>query len=106
MLIIAGLVLLFVLPAPWGLVCVAGALSLEVLELLFWKRFLRRYRLQSGPETLIGAQAIVVTECAPDGRVRLRGELWKARSNGTAEVGERVRITAVEGLTLSVEPDR
>jgi membrane protein implicated in regulation of membrane protease activity len=33
------------------------------------------------------------------------GELWRAQThNGSVPVGERVRVNAVTGLTLSVEP--
>jgi membrane protein implicated in regulation of membrane protease activity len=35
----------------------------------------------------------------------VRGELWRARSSFAAAVGERVRITAIDGLTLRVEPE-
>jgi membrane protein implicated in regulation of membrane protease activity len=41
----------------------------------------------------------------PRGPVRIRGELWKARCSLAAAVGERVRITAIDGLTLWVEPE-
>jgi hypothetical protein len=88
-LIVLALAAIILLPEPWGLVALAAALALEALELVLWKRFLRRYRLRSGPETLIGAYATVVAECAPEGRVRIRGELWKARCSLAAAVGER-----------------
>jgi len=35
-----------------------------------------------------------------DDWVRVNGELWRARG---AEAGERVRVRAVDGLTLAVE---
>jgi membrane-bound serine protease (ClpP class) len=105
-LVITALIALLVFGTPWGLVALAGALVLEVLEYFAWKRFLRRYRLRSGPETLIGQTATVVDECAPLGRVRLHGELWNARSRETIAEGETVRITAIDGLTLEVEPER
>jgi membrane protein implicated in regulation of membrane protease activity len=105
-LIILAIVAFLVLPAPWGVLAIVAALMLEAAELLLWKRFLRRYRLRVGPELLIGSQATVVTELAPEGRVRVRGELWKARSSGPAGAGETVRIAAIDGLTLEVEPER
>jgi membrane-bound serine protease (ClpP class) len=105
-LVVLAFLAFLVLPAPWGLIAIAAAITLEVLEFMLWKRFLRRYRLRVGPETLIGTSATVVTECAPDGRVRVRGELWNARSSRPAEAGKTVRIAAVDGLTLEVEPDR
>jgi membrane-bound serine protease (ClpP class) len=103
MLLIAGLIALLVLGAPWGIVVLAAALGLEVLEYFAWKRFLRRYRLRSGPETLVGRTATVVDDCDPLGRVRLGGEYWNARAATPAREGETVRITAIDGLTLEVE---
>ncbi|HMC07143.1 MAG TPA: NfeD family protein [Solirubrobacterales bacterium] len=105
MLLVLAVVALIVLPSPWGLVAVAAALAFEVAELALWRRFLRRYRLRTGPETMVGELAMVVSACEPDGRVRVRGELWKARSSGPAAVGEAVRIAAIDGLTLEVEPE-
>jgi membrane-bound serine protease (ClpP class) len=103
MLLIAALIALLVLGAPWGVVALAAALGLEVLEYLGWKRFLRRYRLRSGPEMLAGRTATVVDDCDPLGRVRLGGEYWNARAATPAREGETVRVTAIDGLTLEVE---
>jgi membrane-bound serine protease (ClpP class) len=97
---------LFVFP-PWlGLVAVSVGVVVEVAEVGFWVRFLRRYRVATGTEALIGSTAEVIETCDPRGRVRLRGEIWHAVCDSSAQVGERVRITGVEGLTLRVEPAR
>lgn len=106
MLLIGGLIALLVLGTPWGLVILACAFWLEIVEYFAWKRFLRRYRLRSGPETLVGRTAIVVDEIDPLGRVRLEGAYWNARSGVPVHEGERVRIEAVDGLTLDVTPER
>jgi membrane-bound serine protease (ClpP class) len=100
-LAIAGL---FVLPAPWSVIALSVAAAIEVGEVLLWRRFLRRYRVRTGAEALIGERAEVVSPCAPEGTVRLRGELWRARSGSPASEGESVRVTRVDGLTLEVEP--
>jgi membrane-bound serine protease (ClpP class) len=106
-LVVLGLIALILFGTPWGLVALIGGLVLEVLEYLAWKRFLRRYRLRSGPETLAGTTVTVVDDCAPDGRVRLYGEFWNAHCSGSPiPAGEKARITAVDGLTLEVEPER
>jgi membrane protein implicated in regulation of membrane protease activity len=105
MLVVLAIVALFVLPSPWGVVALAAALAVEVFELLFWRRFLRRYRLRVGPETLVGMRAEVVQPLSPVGLVRLRGELWSARANATVEQGETVTVSGIEGLTLRVEHD-
>jgi membrane-bound serine protease (ClpP class) len=95
---------LFILPPGWGIAAVALGIVVEVAEVGFWIRFLRRYRVTTGAEGLIGARAEVIEACRPTGRVRLRGEIWRARCSSGAEVGERVTVSDVDGLTLEVEP--
>jgi membrane-bound serine protease (ClpP class) len=104
-LLVAAFVALFFLPEPWGLVAVAAAAVIEVGEIWFWIRFLRRYRVTTGAEGLVGELGEVVRACEPTGRVRVKGELWQARCATPAIVGQRVRVTAVDGLTLEVEPE-
>ncbi len=95
-----------VLP-PWaGLVAVCVGVIVEVVEVGFWMRFLRRYRVRTGAEGLIGERAVVVERCDPRGRVRLRGEIWHARCEAGAEPGQEVTVARVSGLTLDVEPGR
>ncbi|HEY6771943.1 MAG TPA: NfeD family protein [Solirubrobacterales bacterium] len=104
MLLVGAIVLaVFVLPPGWGLALVVVAMVIEVAEVGFWIRFLRRYRISTGAEGLLGATAEVIEACDPRGRVRLRGEIWHAHCPGGASVGERVRVTGVDGLTLEVE---
>jgi membrane-bound serine protease (ClpP class) len=105
MLVVLAIVALFVLPSPWGVLAVIAALAVEVFELLFWRRFVRRYRLRVGPETLVGMRAQVVQPCSPLGLVRVRGELWNARASSPVEPGETVTVSGIEGLTLQVERD-
>jgi membrane-bound serine protease (ClpP class) len=94
---------LFVLPPGWGIAAVAIAAVIEVAELGFWIRFLRRYRIVTGSEALIGASAEVIAACDPRGRVRLRGEIWDAECDSGAELGSQVTVIGVQGLTLRVE---
>ena len=95
----------FVLPPGWGIAAVTLAIVIEVAEVGFWIRFLRRYRVRTGVEGLIGSSGEVIETCDPSGRVRLRGEIWNARCSSRAEVGARVTVTAVDQLTLEVEPN-
>ena len=100
MLLIAALVGLFFLPQPWNVVAVVVAALVEVGEVFFWLKFLRRYRIQTGAEAMVGKRAEVLDA----GRVRISGEIWNARSERPVIAGQAVRITGVDGLTLSVEP--
>jgi membrane protein implicated in regulation of membrane protease activity len=99
------LVVLGVVPAtPWGIPLIAVAAAIEVVETFFWIWLSKRRRATVGAEALIGRTARVVRPCRPLGYVRLDGELWQARCAAGAERGADVRITALEGLTLVVEP--
>jgi membrane-bound serine protease (ClpP class) len=104
-MLLVGAILLavFVLPPEWAIPVVVVAAVVEVGETLFWLWYSRRGKVKMGPETLVGAVAEVVTRCDPLGRVRLQGELWSARCEEGAEPGERVRVRALDGLTLVVE---
>lgn len=97
------LLAVFVVPAPWSVPVIGLALVVEVAETLFWMRRSRRGSAKAGPETMIGEVARVVTACDPIGEVRFHGELWRARCEPNADIGQRVRVAAREGLTLVVE---
>jgi membrane protein implicated in regulation of membrane protease activity len=55
---------------------------------------------------VIGLTAVVVDPLAPNGHVRVRGELWRATHGSDANLpaGTEVRIEARNGLWLSVRP--
>ncbi|BBO89004.1 NfeD family protein [Desulfosarcina ovata] len=53
---------------------------------------------------LIGKIAVVKTPLSPTGRVQIHGELWFARCPDPVAAGARVRVIAMDGLTLEVEP--
>lgn len=57
----------------------------------------------TGPESMIGRLAVARSALGPDGQVQLDGEIWRAVADGGAiPAGEKVRVTAVDGLTLRV----
>jgi membrane-bound serine protease (ClpP class) len=103
-MLLVGAILLavFVLSPLWGLVAVTLAAVVEIGEFFFWIWLSRRRRVQAGVETLVGERAQVVSPCRPLGQVRIHGELWRARCEAGADVGESVRVDSVEGLTLKV----
>ena len=103
-LLAAILLALFVLPPPWGLAAVGVALAVEVGEAYLLLRWSQRRRAQVGAEALVGAEGIALEALEPQGQVRVRGEIWTARSIAGVPVGGCVRVAAVEGLTLVVEP--
>lgn len=106
MALILTLVLALVfLSWPLNALAVALAATWEVSSTVFWVRYSRRGRARVGVETLLGATASVITPLAPDGQVRVNGEIWQAHSGRHVPAGATVTITAVDGLTLEVEPD-
>ena len=67
----------------------------------------RRAKLRMGPDALLGEIAIAQTPLAPGGQVLVRGELWQALLGAGAlpvAKGGSVRIIAILGLVLTVEP--
>ncbi|OGR18944.1 MAG: serine protease [Desulfobacterales bacterium GWB2_56_26] len=63
----------------------------------------RRKRVGTGTEAMIGMTGEAVDDFTVDGRVWLLGESWQARSAGQVKKGEKVKVTAKDGLLLTVE---
>jgi membrane-bound serine protease (ClpP class) len=103
-LIFIAILLVLVLPSPWNWIAFFVCIPLWVLELFGWNRTVKNRRKVVGAETMIDREAVVITPCRPRGQVRLDGEIWEARCDAGATVGDTVRITGREGLTLVVEP--
>jgi len=59
----------------------------------------------TGAEAMVGAVGVVRERLAPRGTILVRGEYWAAESEAEVAVGERVEVTAIDGLTLRVRPE-
>ncbi len=60
-------------------------------------------RVPAGFHTMVGMVGKAVTRLAPEGMVKIKGELWRARAEGAAiEVNEGVQVVGEDGLTLFV----
>lgn len=59
-----------------------------------------------GRESMVGEVGDAVADVQPDGVVRIRGALWPAHANRSTPVtaGQAVRVIAVDGPRLHVEP--
>ncbi len=103
MVLLAGIVLaiLFV-PSPWEAPVILVALVWEIVQVVLGFRWSQRRRARVGAEALIGSEATVASACRPEGRVRVRGELWAARCEEGADAGEKVIVRGLDGLTLVV----
>ena len=106
MFLVIGLVLLLALSSPWNVVAaiVCGALFVLEIGVLAAPRG-RARRCRRAPRHLVGATGEVTEPLAPVGQIRVQGELWEARAATELPRGTRVRVVAIDGLTLEVEPD-
>jgi membrane-bound serine protease (ClpP class) len=93
-----------ILPSPWNVIGGLASLAVGTLEVVYWQRRMRRRRARTGVENLIGATGEVTERLSPSGQIRVLGELWQARSSSELPPGSRVRVVAVHGLMLEVEP--
>jgi len=61
----------------------------------------------AGTEEMVGGEAEARSTIDPTGKVFMRGTLWSARladSVAPIDFGDRVKVEAVDGLTLVVRP--
>ncbi len=65
-------------------------------------RALRRKPVH-GLTAMLGSEGKVVSPLVPEGMVRIKGELWKAKSaSGRMDTGEKVIVVGQDGLKLIV----
>jgi len=106
-----GAVMMFPAQAPGfalshGVLAVT-ALGSAALLLLALAAVLRRRRpVVTGHEALIGAEGETVSWQDGEGRVRVKGEIWLARSDAALTAGSRVKIVGRDGLVLRVQDIR
>jgi membrane-bound ClpP family serine protease len=83
----------------WTLVAVWVAKDLATYPAM--RRF---YTPAPSARRMVGREGSAVTVLAPDGFVRVHGELWQARlRSGRVGPGERVRVRDIDGLLLFVD---
>ncbi len=65
----------------------------------------QRRKAVTGDLGMIDAVGVAQTDLEPGGKVFVHGEIWDARARERIPKGTRVRVRAIQGLTLEVEPD-
>jgi membrane-bound serine protease (ClpP class) len=65
----------------------------------------RKRPVVSGREELIGSTGELLEDCQPEAWARIHGETWRVRCKAALKSGQRVRVTAMNGLLLEVVPD-
>lgn len=102
MSLIVGTTLAFLfLEWPWRGVVVLGLLFVEGAEIWLWLK-LRKVPATTGAEAMVGAHGRAVTDCIPDGQVRVKGQLWRARCPTGVRAGDHITVIALRGLELEV----
>lgn len=64
----------------------------------------RHNPIVSGKEEMIGAECVALENFADQGRVRVHSETWTAQTSTPIEKGQKARVTAMDGLILSIVP--
>ena len=107
MLFLAGLHIWIDLPVWAGI----GLFSLWVLkDLVLYPLLKVAYELEvkTGADQLIGLRGVATENLDPRGYVHVRGERWRAETGsdkGLVLTGSRVKVLAVDGMTLIVDPE-
>jgi membrane-bound serine protease (ClpP class) len=87
----------------WG-VLIGAALGSAALILLALATLLRSRKrpVVTGGEALIGAQGETVSWDGAEGRVRVQGEIWRARADKPLAAGASIKVLKRDGLVLCV----
>ena len=65
---------------------------------------MRRQRVTTGVELLVGETGLVLADFDSEGQIRVGAEIWHAITDSPLQKGEKVNIMAVDGLQLRVTP--
>lgn len=84
-----------------GMAAASAGFLIVVLGLLAKSR---RRAVVTGREEMIGALAEALGDFDTEGWARVHGEQWKVRASRPVRRGQKLRVTGMEGLILSVEP--
>jgi membrane-bound serine protease (ClpP class) len=104
-----GSIFLFTEFRPTWIALLAGIVGMWVTMLSGMPAMVRtRFGTPTiGREWMIGEMGEAVTAVDPDGQVRIRGVLWRARTNRATPIGkgEPVRVVEIDGPLVEVEPE-
>jgi membrane-bound serine protease (ClpP class) len=60
-------------------------------------------KVKTGREGLVGEEGVAQTDVFEEGKVFVYGEIWNGKSEEPISKGEKVLVTAIEGLVLKVK---
>ena len=109
---VAGSLILIDSPLPEMRVQLGMALGITlpfmIITIFLMRLVILVHRTKSvtGKEGMVGEIGTALTNFAPEGKVKVHGEIWEAKSISGVNSGDRVKILAVEGLKLKVKQER
>ncbi len=83
---------------------VAAVGGSAVMAIIWFAVRARQQPIVSGRDDMIGAPAMATADFEGRGLVRARGELWNAEASVPVTAGQKLRVTDMHGLVLTVEP--
>ena len=101
MTLIGAVLAYFYLEGTLRIVVVGLLLLSDVVEIAIWLRW-RKRRTSTGSEGMIGRTGVAISDVAPEGKVRVMGQIWNATSADPLAAGDEIQVTATEGLRLHV----
>jgi len=109
--IVIGSVMLIDLPQSWLSISWQSIATVAVVSIIFFLGVLsyavkaQLSKVKTGKEGMVGEVGVARTDIAPSGKVFLHGELWDAKAEEPVRAGERVVVTAVEGMMVRVKKE-
>ena len=107
----------YIVVAVVVLTYVASAYNIElkwlllpvILLIIVWGGYVYRMnvRVLGMPVKSLGLEGLegkTLTDIYETGKIKVKGEIWNARSTHPIEKGKKVRITKREGMVVEVEP--
>ena len=92
---------------PWPLIAGIAMLSaLFIVVVVGMAMQARRRPVVSGAEEIVGSAGEALEDFESEGWALVHSENWKVRSPVPLKRGQRVRVKAINGLVLEVEPEK
>lgn len=105
----AGSLLLFTEFRPTWIALLVGVIGMSITMFSGMPAMVRaRFGTPTiGRDWMVGEMGEAVSDVDPDGHVRIRGALWRARTNRATPIsaGESIRVIEIDGPLVEVEPE-
>jgi len=97
------------LQSIWGPIAILIAALVATIVTILYYRWLAGVQkpLSTTSGGLVGEEGVLTADVVPNtlrGKVRIRSEIWSAKANAPIPKGTHVRVTAGEGVSVTVEP--